>query len=221
MCIFRHEYWKGLVGAVIGWPLFLLVRTFFILLGYVMVPTAVLCRAYKEVDSEFSNKHQKIYLFTWKIMAPWQNYEDGFAWNTYKDFGSLLLNAIYWSCFRNPANGLRFLPITGFKLDVSRIGFVGTFGTIEQYRIHEEFNQDLTWVLRFDESTPQWYFAWQGLYSNFFWHFKLFGKLFRFWIGFKVFPKSLVLGVPEYQKKGVGFATQLKQVKRSYFNHLD
>jgi hypothetical protein len=220
MSIFDFHFWQGLLGALIVIPSFLILRTLVILLGFIMVPIAVLSGAYVKVESSYSNKHQPIYLFTWKIMRPWQNYEDGFAWNTYKDFNNLLLNSIYWSCIRNPANGLRFLPITGPKLDIPKIGFVGSFGSVKDYYEDKISGRDSTWVLRYDEATPQWFFAWQNFYANLFVHFKFRSKLYRFWIGWKIYPAAKILGTPEYQKHGVGFATQFKQVKRPYFNKL-
>jgi hypothetical protein len=114
----------------------------------------------------------------------------------YFDAGSERAQIVYWSMIRNPVNNLRFIRPFSFLLAPDKVGHIGSCTNLDDY----------------DKLTPQWFFAWHGLYSNLFWQFKLNGKLKRFWIGWAIYPTD-VRGVTRYRQFGVMFTIQYKTVK--------
>lgn len=199
--------------SLIVWILFVLCRTILILVGYIVVPVAVLCRAYEKIDNDVSwrNNGDPIYRFTWPIMLPFNNPDDGFYCTTYFNHG-FLLTSLRWTCVRNPANGLRTIPYLSCKVDPLKIRFIGSF---VDYR-HTPSDELLCSaykdkLFKYDTKTPQWFFCWQDYYSCIFWQFYLGDGLYRFWIGFKLYPTDQY-GVTAYRANGAGFATQLKRI---------
>lgn len=181
------------------WLTFLAFRVIMVIIGWVVIPIAALCRAY----SSSKSGGQTVWHFTWKWMFLWDNYEDGIANDTYVKFNSMFMRIVYWSCFRNPVNNLRIVPYLSCKIDPERVDFRGSFGGRESSEVA---------IRTYDTKVPQWFYCWQGLYSNFYWQFNAFGKLWRLWIGWKIYPTD-IYGVTEYRKLGAGFATQFKRVK--------
>lgn len=188
------------------WILFLTFRTAGILLGWILVPIAVLFGAYAEKYSPITNRTRL--QFTWPFMAWWGNPEDGILNREMQDyFKSDKLQIIYWSCFRNPFNGIRYVPYLSCKIDPARVRFVGSFGDSDD-------NLSLEHLRQYDTHTVQWFLCWQGLYSNIFWQFRLFGVLKRLWIGnAKIMPFD-VYGVTDHRKHSAGMVTQFKSVTR-------
>lgn len=189
------------------WILFLLFRTFMILLGWVLVPIAVLFGAYAERVSPITGRTRL--QFTWKLLWVFSNEEDGIINREMQDyFKSDKLQILYWTCARNPFNNIRYVPYLSCKIIPERVQFVGSFGDSED-------NLSLEHLRQYDTHTVQWFLCWQGLYSNIFWQFYLFGVLKRFWIGWKIMPFD-VYGVPDTSHRihGAGFATQFKSVTR-------
>jgi hypothetical protein len=101
------------------------------------------------------------------------------------------------------------------KLDPSRIRFVGSFGSWGTI--------DEATVRKYDTKIPHWFLCWQGPYSNLYIHWEMFGNLYRFWIGWKIYPADIYGGnypadYPNgrfgYRSKGAGPVIQLKRVKR-------
>ena len=91
--------------AIPTWILFLLFRTFMILLGWILIPIAVLFRAYEAYEGRDGvGTPRTQYRFTWSFMYPWDNNEDGIANDTYYRAPNLGLQIIYWSCVRNPSD---------------------------------------------------------------------------------------------------------------------
>jgi hypothetical protein len=192
-----------LLYAVPIWLLFLMCQIPFFILGWILIPLAAACKAYETRISPVTGKTGVHW--TWKIMFPWGNEEDGIlAGQIYRDFKNDFLQIVYWTALRNPTNNLRYVPHISCKINPKKVGFIGSFGS-SSFHYHET-------LLKYDTKVPQWFFAWQGLYSNFYVQFNLRGKLRRFWIGWKIFPTD-IYGVTEYRKHGAGFATQWKVVK--------
>lgn len=194
-----------------------------IILGWILIPLAVWFEAYEETSplgQEPNDISKWKWHFTWPIMWLWDNWEDGIAaGRQYKDCGSLGKQIIYWSCQRNPVNNLRITPWLSCKINPEKVKFIGNFTVdhsafrfvpysnceLDRYFAEEE-------VRLFDTKIPQWFFAWHGIYSNFYWQFKLKGKLRRFWIGWKIMPKD-IYGVSTYRSRGSGFALQWKVIE--------
>lgn len=196
------------------WIITLLAMIPLYLLGWILIPLAVLCGAYSiQISPHYK---REVTLFNWKIMAPYQNYEDGI------DAGLEFPNApkwfriIVWSAYRNPIEGIRWLPYISYKIRPENIKFIMKS---ENYNVTEKDATGLTkWFLddleegRYDKHF--YYLTWDGLYGNFRVEFPLFGKTWRFWIGNKIYP-SHVKGVDfnDYQRYGTDFAKQIKRVK--------
>lgn len=164
-------------------------------LGWILVPLCAFAGKYHSRPSHYFQKAITAWDYWW--MWPWGNEEDGVLFgDMYKSFDSDAMQIIYWTCVRNPTNNLRFVPILSCKINPKKVGSVGSNKNVNLY----------------DLSEPEWFFAWCGVYSNFWVQFKMFGSLWRFWIGWKIMPKD-INGVSAYRKPGAGFALQFKKVK--------
>lgn len=183
-----------------------------ILLGWVLVPIAAAVGAYESyqgVDGFGVPRTQ--YRFTWPWMFLWDNHEDGIANDTYVKFKSMFMRIVYWTCVRNPVNNLRIVPYLSCKIDPSKVRFRGSFADSDEWALDPEVFE--LQVRRYDTKIPQWFLAWQGLHSNFYWQFEMFGKLWRLWIGTaKVYP-TCIYNVPKYLSRGSGGVLQFKRVK--------
>lgn len=173
------------------------------ILGLILIPLATLLGAYgpaKSVDG------QDIVLFTWTIMAPYNNLEDGILSPSFYITKSEKLNIIAWSAWRNPANGLRFMPFFAPKVEPQKVQYVASFNT-------DGRNIPLTVLYSLEEQGSFWYFVHQGRYAGFRWQFKLGPDLYRIWIGSKLFPTNTIKVWP-YQRPGLGTTFQIRRVKR-------
>ena len=185
----------NLLWAIPIWCIFIVIYVPMILLGWILIPLAVLFGAYEVRQSQFYDK--QILSFTWPIMFPWGNEEDGIsAGRQYKDCGPEWKQIIYWTAVRNPVNNLRFVPILSVIVNPKKVRFIGNLDDIQLY----------------DTKIPQWFFAWQGPYANFYWQFNFLGHLRRFWIGWVIYPTD-IFGVTNYRKFGAMFTIQFKVVK--------
>lgn len=170
-----------------------------ILLGWILVPLAAACGAYEAyMAPHWYEGTRKQYRFTWKFMYPWDNKEDGIADTTYKQFDSMFMKIVYWSAFRNPANNLRYVPGLSVKIKQEKVKYIGS--KVEAVTDYDR--NDKTF----------WYICWNGFYSNFRSHFKMFGGTWRFWLGWKVYPEDSKFEVTGHRKESAGFATQFKRI---------
>lgn len=177
-----------------AWTLYLTAWAPLWLLGWLLIPIAAYLKLYKKRQGLFGYKVLSWYWLMWV----WSNEEDGIlAGQQYRQCSSDAAQIVYWTAIRNPTNNLRFTPLLSCKIEPERVRFFGS---------HDE---DLS---QYDTKIPQWFFAWQGLYSNIFWQFEVRGQLWRLWLGWKVFPTD-IRGVTAYRKHGAGFATQLKRLR--------
>ncbi len=145
------------------------------------------------------------------FMWLWDNYEDGIANDTYWKAPNMFLQIVYWSCLRNPVNNLRIVKFLSCHIKPEKVKFVGSFGHTPSVLMKD--NPVIAdSIYQYDTKIPQWFFAWQDFYSTFYWQFRFFKKLYRFWIGWKIYPTD-IYGVTEYRKFGAGFTLQFKKVK--------
>lgn len=209
--------------AITSWVIFYFgVLIPMIVFGWVLIPIMALLGRYEFRASKYfyiNNGEVPKKILAWhdKWMWPWGNEEDGIAaGRQYQDAGATWKQIIYWSALRNPVNNLRFVPLLSVKIDPEKIGYVGRvkgFDAVESPRDNER-----RYILDyFDKPCPQWFLCWQGAYSNFYWQFTVNRKLYRFWIGWKIFPTD-IYGVTTYRKPGAGFAAQLKVVDKPILN---
>ena len=199
--------------SVPTWVLFSLFRLVMILLGWVLVPVAVLFRAYKRYEkNSIYGEPIEVHHFTWRFMYAWDNWEDGIAagWQ-YRNMGTTPKQIIYWSCLRNPANNLRRVKWLSCDIFPNKVRFTGTFG--------DWFGESWSAVLgapdsvrQYDTKVPQWFICWHGLYSCWYWQFVYRGELRRLWVGWKIKPTD-IYGVTAYRAGGAGFTSQFKAVK--------
>lgn len=182
-----------------------ILKVVFSLLGIIMIPLAVLFGAYQDKPSPMF-ENQIIKQWTWKIMEPWQNYEDGIvAGSEYKDKPEWF-RIIYWSAIRNPANAIRFWSLTAPKVKQAQVKFIASWGSTKD-------NLPLATLLDKEEHGVFWYLAWQGAYANFRIQFNINnGNQIRFWIGTKIYPSSQHK-IPYYQRHGIGTTLQIKRLQ--------
>lgn len=189
--------WR-LVYAVPSWILFeILIDIPLMLLGWILIPIMAGLKRYEVRQSQVNTNM----IFAWKdsFMWVWGNEEDGILGGAeYFDPDiSEWRHIVLWCANRNPTNNLRYVPGLSLMINKERVGYIGNMSDIKLY----------------DTPIPQWFFAWQGFYTGFWWQFVLFGKLKRFWIGFKIYPTDTLLQTSlGYRLHGAGFALQFKSV---------
>lgn len=181
------------------WILFLCLRMVLIILGWVMVPLAIML---DQTHVMMSRVHGPRFILEFTgIFWLWSNSEDGImAAHEFKDWPNWF-RILYWCAFRNPVNNLRFVPYLSCKINPRIIDGCGSRPGYP--RMYDQTPPE-----------PEWFYYWQGLYSNVWIQWKMFGSVWRFWIGWKIFPKDY-LGIEktDYRWHGAGFATQFKRLK--------
>lgn len=205
-----------LIYAIPTWLIFIFgVQLPLILLGWILIPIAALCKAYKAEgttpDTIVNGLPDPNYHFTWPFMYIWDNVEDGIANNNYSGYTNMFMRIVSWSANRNPVNNLRVVPYLTCMIDPKRVGFCGSLGNSDDYF------RDMIWQNRvrlYDTHIPQWFFCWQGVYTDWYWQFNFRGGLYRFWIGFKIYPTD-IWGVTPYRVGGTGFGLQFNTVIKS------
>ncbi len=170
-----------------------------------MVPLAVVLK-------NTTIRESKIYpdrivrAFKSKLFWIWGNEEEGIGYYGDPEW-SLAKRILYSEIIRNPANNLRFVKYISLKIDPDKVNFIGSLGTRED-DLSDEVLKSYD-----DDKTLFWSLTWCGLYSNIRSHFKLLGRTYRFWLGWKIYPGDMN-GVPEWDHRiaRAGFATQFKRI---------
>lgn len=184
------------------WIIMLPIRTIFILLGWVIVPLAVLLRRY-EVIATWKGQERYKFKDSW-IDKVWGNWEDGIAaGRQYHDTGSVPLQIIYWSCLRNPVNNMRTLRPFAVHVDGRHVDYIGKPFTNPRDYDRKDAN---------GLYPDQWYLVWQKLQYGLYIvrSFGPFGRR-RLWLGWKLFPENQN-GPTPYQSRGVGFTLQFRRL---------
>jgi uncharacterized membrane-anchored protein YitT (DUF2179 family) len=171
-----------------------------IILGWILIPIHAIFYKYTTKTVVSIVNGRDILVWKHKYMFIWSNNEDGvLAGDEYKNMPNWF-RIIYWSALRNPSNNLRFIKYLSVKLNPSKIKFKAniTYPNLRDYDVDH-----LTFIT----------LTWQGLLSNYRIQFRMFGKIWRFWIGWKIYPHDK-LGVDpkDYRFYGAGFATQFKRI---------
>ena len=195
-----------LVYFIPTWILFFIIRTLFILLGLIIVPILSIFNLTKEETSKVNGR--KILNWKYKLFYIWSNDEDGvIAGEELLDYPSWI-RMIYWSAIRNPANNLRFVKGISCKIEPTKVKYrasnIKNFnGPDDSMSIYDYDEDDLRFMT----------LTWCGLYSNLRIQFKMFSKIWRFWIGWKIYPHdSLGISPNDYRASSAGFATQFKRI---------
>ena len=136
----------------------------------------------------------------YRLMYIWSNDEDGiYAGDEFIGY-PIWFRIIYWSAIRNPANNLRFIKGISCQIDSSKVNYTSPTDLDSIY----DYNRD---DVTFTSLT------WCGIYSNLRIQFTMFKKIWRFWIGWKIYPHDkLGLSPADYRRHGAGFATQFKRI---------
>lgn len=191
------------------WLLFFLLRSVIIALGLIVIPPLAILHKYTTKTEISIINGRQILNWKYKLFWLWSNQEDGILAGLELIGYPKFIRIIYWSAIRNPANNLRFVKGLSVKLEPSKIRYLAT--TPVNILGHDYGFTDL-----YTLDTDQYrfvYLCWQGIYSNLRIQFKLFGKIWRFWIGWKIYPHdSLGINPNDYRAKGAGFATQFKRI---------
>ena len=195
---------SSIIVSALTWPLMMAIGLPLYIIGLVLVPLAVLLKAYYEVDSTYYFK--KVLLFKWRIMAPYNNLEDGCCPPEYRDRHPKLplgILIIMWTQFRNPISGLRWTPYLSLRIKASEVQYTGSLGQLPLDRLPE-----------YEAKKPVWYYAWQGPYACIWYQFMLGSELWRLWVGHKLYPDDVNGGPYGYRQHGAGFAMQFKRVQK-------
>lgn len=191
--------------------IFLIFRTIMILLGLVLIPPLAILHKYTSKTEVSIVNGRDILNFKYKLMFPWNNNEDGIvAGEEFLGYPTWF-RIIYWSAIRNPANNLRFVKGLSCKIEPSKVKYVGTTPVRQDANVTEISGP---MIYRYDDDRFTFIsLTYQGFYSNLRIQFKMLGKVWRFWIGWKLYPHDS-LGIDEnnYRAKGAGFATQFKRI---------
>lgn len=189
--------------------LFLILRVIVILLGWIVIPPMALFHKYTTRTETSIINGRPILNFKYRWMFPWNNNEDGVLAGSeligYPD----AIRIIYWTAYRNPANNLRFVPYLSVKLNPKKINFIGS-----KYVKDIDGNKKIALLRDYDKDEYRFFsLTWQGIYYNIRFQWKMFGKIWRFWVGWKIYPHDK-LGIPnwDYRRYGAGFATQFKRI---------
>ena len=197
---------------VFSWILFFIFNTLTIIIGWILIPPMALLWKYtSKTETSIINGRQ---IVNWKHGFMWlySNQEDGILGaSEYKD-RSNFVRIVYWSALRNPSNNMRFIKALTCQIVPSKVKFVATHPrTHSDVKVHDLQKERLI-VYDRDEFTFVC-LTYCGFYSNLRIQFKLLGKIWRFWIGWKIYPHdSFGLAPSDYRKHGAGFATQLKRI---------
>jgi hypothetical protein len=194
------------------WIGFLLLRTVVILLGLIIVP--FMAFFYDKTSRLETSKVNGRLIRNWKykFMYPWSNDEDGIEAGEELIGWPSTFRIIYWSAIRNPANNLRFIRALNLIIEPQNVRFTAT--KRPNNILGQRFESDITDLYTYDCDEFRFTsLTWCGLYSNLRVQFKMFGKIWRFWIGWKIYPHdSLGIDPSDYRVNGAGFATQFKRI---------
>lgn len=195
---------KALIWAAISWPLYILLGLLLYLIGLPLIAIELWLGRWEFKESKVYPNRWGRYWTAW-YMGPWQNWEDGLFPIEYRmrfPERSFFKLAYTWTALRNPVSGLRWGPLTCIP-NAKLIQFVGSLGS-----------QGKTYPQMYEAKQPVWFFCWQGLYSNFWWQFKVGSQLWRLWIGTaKLYPSDVEATNFGYRAYGAGAPFQFKRVQ--------
>lgn len=186
----------AILASLIFWPIYIAVDLALTVIGMVILLPMSLGRAWVFRPSKVwpGSRIVDAWRGGWLTWI-WGNEEDGVAGADWYIREKALAGwavwriAYVWSAWRNSANNLRFVPFINPVIEPKRVRFVG--GT-------------------------HWSFTWQGLYAGLTLYPVIRGRVFRFWIGWKLKPGDTI-GVPDddVRKVRCGFALQFKALWRA------
>lgn len=197
------KLWLSLLLTPFVWAAYMAAGLVLYLAGLVLVPLALLCKAYLEQYTIFQ---KWVTLFTWSIMRPYNNLEDGLCPPEYElKYPNVWprVRMLMWY-LRNPVSGLRWTSYLSLLIKPANIKYVGSYGQAPADR-H-----------RYELKLPCWLYIWQGPYSGLWTQFYMpfsGGSLWRFWIGWKIYASDIDATQFGYRAYGAGFAMQFKRVQ--------
>jgi hypothetical protein len=217
---------KGLMMFYLMLPvwIFSYIAMFFLetltnIIGWILIPPMAVLHPYTtKTETSVINGRQ---ILNWKydFMWIWSNQEDGILSGEEFKNRPDWFRIIYWSALRNPSNNLRFVDILNVNIDKNKVRF--KVSEVKDFNGNVIKNPDLREYDRDDKRFIS--FVYQGIYSNLRIHFKFRDKLYRFWIGFKIYPHDVYGLEPwDHRKYGAGFSMQFKYIwprERSTFGN--
>lgn len=196
------KLWQSLLCSFITWPLLIVLSLVIYISGLFLIPLALIFKAYEDKFTIFGYFRT---CFSWPIMVPYQNFEDGIAGPTYYEMEKAYWKrVVMWSIFRNPVNGMRWLPYLSCKIRQDKIRYVGTLGL-------DAANKGSSYELK----QPSFVYVWCGPYSGFWWHFMVpfLGRLVRLQLGHKLYANDAYTSTYGYRQHGTAFAAAAKLVQ--------
>lgn len=175
-------------------------------LGLVLIPLAILFKAYKKRPSLFP-ENGNILLFSWPFMQLYNDEEAGILAGEEFPNAPLWWKIFYGAAIRNPVNGLRFVSWLNPIPEPYKVKFISSFGTHKSTLTYDElYNKE--------EHGIFWYFCWYKCYANIRIQFFITNELqLRIWIGYKIYPSNKYK-LPNYQKYGVQATAQIRTLKK-------
>jgi hypothetical protein len=196
---------------ILSWFIFLGFRTIGILLGLLLIPPMAILNKYTTKTETSIVNGRSILNWKYKFMYLWSNNEDGVLEGEEFIGYPKWFRIIYWSAIRNPFNNLRFVSLFSVKPQPSNIQYK-LYGKVRNF--DGKIISDLSDLTILDDDKYRFVtITNQGLYSNLRIQFKMFNKIWRFWIGWKLYPHDVGgLWEYDYRRFGAGFATQFKRI---------
>jgi hypothetical protein len=200
------EWMVKLPFFVASWIIYTLCNTVLIALGYIMVPIALMIKDNIIVRESRRYPGRMVKAFKYNIFWIWGNEEEGIGYYGDADW-SEMRKIFYSEVIRNPTNNLRFVPIISVKIKPEKIRFIGSLGNLED-NLSDKTLDDYD-----DDKVMFWSLTWHGWYSNIRVHFMWLGRPWRFWLGWKLYPRD-INGLPEWEHRraSAGFATQFRDL---------
>lgn len=194
---------------ILTWILFLLFRTVFILLGLVIVPILSILNEYTTKIELSRINGRAIVNWKWKLFYIWSNDEDGVIAGSELIGYPAWIRMIYWSAIRNPANNLRFIRGLSCPIIADKVKY-----NYSEIKLIDDSEPYLINLYMYDRDNYRFItLTWINYYSNLRIQFKMFNRIWRFWIGWKIYPHdSIEISEHDYRRFGAGFATQFKRV---------
>lgn len=200
-----------LLYFIVMWTVIFIFNTITIIVGWLVVPPLALLNRYTTKKEISIINGREILSWKSRLFFIWGNQEDGLAGaEEFKD-KPLWFRIIYWSAYRNPSNNLRFISWLTVKIKPEEVRFK-VFGKILDFNGNEV---DLIpqYTILDDDRYRFTTLTWQGGYGNVRFQFKIFGKIWRLWLGHKILPEDAYgLWELDYRRFGAGFGTQFKRI---------
>lgn len=193
----------AILASLVLWPPYIALELVLNIVGLVILAPMSLLRLWKPRRSLAYTSpradHKPDLITVWRggwLTWLWSNEEDGlfpFWWvfERHPTWHASRL-AYVWAALRNPSNNLRFVPFINPVIDPPRVRF--------RYFLAGKKRGRIT-------------FTWQGPYAGLMWNPTFGGRMYRFWLGWKLKPEDMKgVADDDMRKPRCGWAIQFKRI---------